>query len=88
MSDFDTKIDVLYQLCRKVQNRNRMTVNFSITNYEYGRFMSVSIYDEFFDGDQKGVLYSISENGYQEEENFTKVKEHLERILREESEND
>lgn len=88
MSDFDTKIDVLYQLCRKVQNRNRMTVNFSITNYEYGRFMSVSIYDEFFDGDQEGAMYNISENGYQEEENFAKAKEHLERILREESKND
>lgn len=83
MSDFDTKIDVLYQLCRKVQSRNCMTVNFNISNYEYGRFMSVSIYDEFFDGDQEGVMYNISENGYQEEENFIKAKEHLERILRE-----
>lgn len=88
MSDFNAKVDVLYQLCRKAQERNRMTVNFSVTNYEYGRFMSVSIYNEFFDGDQKGVMYNISENGYQEEKNFIKAKEHLERILREESEND
>lgn len=88
MNDFNAKIDILYQLCRKAQERNRMTVSFSITNYEYGRFMSVSIYDEFFDGDQEGVMYNISENGYQEEENFTKAKEHLERILREEAEND
>jgi hypothetical protein len=84
MSDFNTKIDTLYQLCRKVQERNRTTVNFSVTNYEHGRFVSVSIYDEFFDGSQKGVMYSISENGYQEEGNFIKAKEHLERILREE----
>ena len=84
MSDFNAKIDVLYELCRKVQNRKRMTVNFSITNYEYSRFMSVSIYDKFFDDDQKGVVYNVSENGYQEEENFIKAKEHLERILREE----
>lgn len=28
MSDFNAKIDVLYQLCRKVQEKNRMTVNF------------------------------------------------------------
>ena len=61
-----------------------MTVNFSVTNYEYGRFMSVSIYDELFDGDQEGAMYDISENGYQQEENFIKAKEHLERILREE----
>lgn len=83
MSDFNAKVDAMYELCRKVQKRNRMTVSFSITNYEYYRFMSVSIYDELFDGDQKGVMYSISENGYQEEENFIKAKEHLERILRE-----
>lgn len=83
MSDFNEKIDVLYQLCRKVQERNLVTVNFSITNYEHGRFVSVSIYDEFFDGDQKGVMYNISENGYQEEENFIRVKKHLEKILME-----
>lgn len=85
MSDFNAKIDVLYELCRKVQNRKRMTVNFNITNYEHGRFMSVSIYDDFFDGDQKGVMYNVSENGYEEEENFIKAKEHLERILSEEN---
>jgi hypothetical protein len=83
MSDFNAKVDILYQLCRKAQERNRMTVNFSVTNYEYGRFVSVSIYDEFFDGDQKGVMYNISENGYQEEENFIRVKKHLEKILME-----
>lgn len=81
MSDFNEKIDVLYQLCRKVQERNLVTVNFSITNYEHGRFMSVSIYDEFFDGDQKGVMYDVSENGYQEQDNFEKAQEHLKKIL-------
>lgn len=84
MSDFNAKIDTLYQLCRKAQERNRTTVNFSVINYEHGRFVSVSIYDEFFDGDQKGVMYNISENGYQEEENFIRAKKHLERILMEE----
>ena len=83
MSGFNTKIDTLYQLCRKVQERNLTTVNFSVTNYEHGRFVSVSIYDEFFDGDQKGVMYNISENGYQEEENFIRVKKQLEKILME-----
>lgn len=78
MSDFNAKIDILYQLCRKVQEKNRMTINFSIINYKYSRFMSVSIY-------YKGLaMYDISENGYQQEENFIKAKEHLERILREE----
>ena len=88
MSDFNAKIDVLYQLCRKVQEKSHMTVSFSIINYESGGFMNVSIYDEFFDGNQAGVMYNISENGYQEEENFIKAKEHIERILREEEEND
>ena len=84
MSDFNAKIDVLYQLCRKAQRQGNASISFDLVNFETGGHLTVHVYNGLFDKDSDSKMYSISENGYQEEENFIKAKEHLERILREE----
>ena len=70
---------------RKESMREDKTIGAEESNAQTGESIDIEMTtEELFDGDQEGIIYSISENGYQEEENFIKAKEHLERILREE----
>ena len=85
MNNFDMKVEILYQLCRKahkIQSKEPV-VYFSIAKYDVGQSLTISIH---CDNDIK--MYSIVENGYEEEENFEEAKEHLEKILMEGKEND
>lgn len=84
MKNFDMRVETLYQLCRKVQRQGNASISFDLVNFETGGHLTVHVYNGLFDKDSDSKMYSISENGYQEEENFIKAKEHLERILREE----
>lgn len=75
MTDFDTSVNELFQLCRKVQKETDATVVFNIGRYKSGSNISISIREK------NHKMYNIVEGGCQEEENAAKVKEHLNRLL-------
>lgn len=77
MTDFDKKVNELFQLCRKVQKKTDAIVVFNIGRYKTGNNMSISIREE------SNKMYNIVEGGYLEEENTEKAKEHLSRLLTE-----
>lgn len=81
MIDFNTTVDELYKLCRRVQKETDNCVSFNIVNYKSGKMLSISIYDGTFESGKEAKIYSICENGYQEEENTQKAREHLNKLL-------
>lgn len=79
--DFNKTVDELYQLCRRVQEEVRVSVRFEIVNYKAGQMLTICIYGKKAGRISVTEMYNICENGYQEEENAQKAKEHLNQLL-------
>ena len=78
-NDFNKTVDELYQLCRRVQKETGRTVVFRFANYKIGCSLHISIYKE--DSLREFDMYSITDSGYQQEENVKKVTDRLNLIL-------
>lgn len=78
-NDFNKTVDELYQLCRRVQKETGRTVAFHFANYKIGCSLHINIYKK--ESLREFDMYSIVEDGYQQEENVKKVTDHLNKIL-------